>query len=292
MRKDALVKTAALARVNVPASGIVTLNDTAESRGAAITAAGDKGPWVVKDVVMNNALGLRFASDAGVLREAINAALASGASRAVVQAWETRPMLYRGSKWHARVNVALVGKRWLYVHRDAVAHVACEPWGGGGEFNQLAEVTNNVAQRHDARYSRETHTLLVDAVVGESHRAPLFDAINTAIGALFDACHAHRLAFLSLPQSFELFGFDILVRDDGVPLVLEVNGGPALESAAWPDMCERVVRDTVSLFADGLDMDALGGDSDSDSDGDGDGFVSAWPHPPEPYADSGWLRIR
>jgi hypothetical protein len=32
--------------------------------------------------------------------------------------------------------------------------------------------------------------------------------------------------------------------------LLEVNGGPALEAVAWPEVCERVVRDTIALVVD------------------------------------------
>lgn len=81
-----------------------------------------------------------------------------------------------------------------------------------------------------------------------------------------------RPAFLPTRNAFEVFGFDFCFSwgrspsSDGpgdaaatsaaaplpprrppLPVLLEVNGGPALEGLAWPELCREVVEDTVGV---------------------------------------------
>lgn len=69
-------------------------------------------------------------------------------------------------------------------------------------------------------------------------------------------------AFIPNKSSFELFGWDYILAYnpkeeieedlDGTssvtPVVLEVNGGPALEGTAWPMMCRRVLGDALETI--------------------------------------------
>jgi hypothetical protein len=314
VRKDALVATARAAAVHTPASGVVARGDEPAARAAALAAAG-AGPWVVKEPAANNALGVRFAAGAAARDAAVAAALGA-APRAVVQAVERAPRLFCGAKWHARVNVAAVGACAVYVHRDAVAHVACEAWADDADpgARPFAHVTNNALQRTHAAYARAAHTRALEDVLGDD--APrAFAAVCAAVRALFDAALAGRgaaegawaplpagggarddggggaregappLPFFAAPQCFELFGFDFLVRDgDGAPLLLEVNAGPSLEAAAWPELCDRVVADAVALVVDALD---------DDRSPRAPGALSrAWAAPPVPAEGSGWVRVR
>jgi hypothetical protein len=84
-----------------------------------------------------------------------------------------------------------------------------------------------------------------------------------------------RPAFVPAPNAFEVFGFDFLLSERGMsqytgetgpvageprpvgaqdvgpwPVLLEVNGGPALEGAAWPELCREVVEDTLRVAVD------------------------------------------
>lgn len=63
---------------------------------------------------------------------------------------------------------------------------------------------------------------------------------------------APTLPWLTHPAAFEVFGLDFLLTHGTdltpvQPILLEVNAGPALESRAWPDMCKRVVSDTLHV---------------------------------------------
>ena len=79
---------------------------------------------------------------------------------------------------------------------------------------------------------------------------------------------AHRHGFLTMGDAFEVFGFDFIfsaapaVQDPATagcgprlvtapfPVLLEINGGPALEGLADPTLCRRVVEDVVAEAVD------------------------------------------
>jgi hypothetical protein len=52
---------------------------------------------------------------------------------------------------------------------------------------------------------------------------------------------------MAMKNCFEVFGFDFLPRASGDVLVLEVNGGPALEGVAMPALCEHLVDDVLKV---------------------------------------------
>lgn len=315
VRKDALVATARRARVRTPVSAVVTRGVDGDARAAALAHTGP-GPWLVKEPTVNNALGLRFARTRAELDAAITTSLASSRT-AVVQEYVEDVALVRGAKWHARVNVLAVGSCAVYVHAHAVAHIATEPFARGEDptARPAAHITNNVVQRQYPAYERERHTVGLTEFLSAADVARLSLSFNSIVRAIFDVAlagkrvawdplqsetlaptHAgvsdsggsddSRMAFLPLPQSFELFGFDFLVSNTGEPILLEINGGPALEGGAWPELCVRVADESVALLVENLNPCVRGaGDDDTR-------LSSAWDAPPVPAEGSGWVRVR
>ena len=51
------------------------------------------------------------------------------------------------------------------------------------------------------------------------------------------------------PNSFEIFGFDVIITDELKPLLIEVNACPALarDSALDADVKETLIKDTIAL---------------------------------------------
>jgi hypothetical protein len=316
VRKDALVATARRARVRTPVSAVVTRGVDGDARAAALAHAGS-GPWLVKEPTVNNALGLRFARTRAELDAVVTTSLASSRT-AVVQEYVEELALVRGAKWHARVNVLAVGSCAVYVHAHAVAHIATEPFARGEDPTErpAAHITNNVVQRRCPAYERERHTVGLTEFLSAADVARLSSSFNSIVRAIFDTAltgkrvtweplpvqsetlaptHAgvsdssgsddSRMAFLPLPQSFELFGFDFLVSDTGEPILLEINGGPALEGGAWPELCVRVADESVALLVENLRPRVRGA-------GDDDALPTAWDAPPVPAEGSGWVRVR
>jgi hypothetical protein len=266
---------------------------------------GARGPWVVKSCTRNNATGVVFVDTPAE----VAAALPSLGFPAVVQAYVAPSPLLRGCKWHARVNILCVGACAVYVHADVVCHVAVEPLGAAGApvgGSRLSQVTNHCEQRADPRYDRAAHTLLLPALLTQLGGAwsadDVLSAVKGVVARLFAALlqgkklqwggigggggggggasaneGASLLPFFPHPRCFELFGADFLfVREEGgalEPVLLEVNGGPALEGLALPHCCAAVARDTVALV---LPVARRG---------------DPWPEPPVPREGNGWARV-
>jgi hypothetical protein len=60
--------------------------------------------------------------------------------------------------------------------------------------------------------------------------------------------------FLPMNNCFEVFGFDFLVRSNLDVVVLEVNGGPAMEGVAMPELCQHLVDDVLKVCPFGMSL--------------------------------------
>jgi len=289
-----------------PPSFVIADAAAATAAARALSDEGTPGPWVVKSCSRNNATGVAFADTPAE----VAAALPALGFPAVVQSYVAPSPLLRGCKWHARVNILCVGACAVYVHRDVVCHVAVEPLGAPGApiaGAAFAHVTNHCVQRARPGYSRGAHTLLLPALLaalgggggGEWSAEGVLGAVKGVVARLFatllkgktlrwggegggggggggDPDELPPLAFLPHPRCFELFGADFLFVEGGgclSPVLLEVNGGPALEGLALPQCCAAVARDTVALVLPA----ARGGEP--------------WPEPPVPGEGNGWARV-
>jgi len=108
---------------------------------------------------------------------------------------------------------------------------------------------------------RDTFAVLMQ---GRTTSWPLLKSTDGIDPSLPADGHLPPAAFIPNKSSFELFGWDFILAynnhtKDGkeedlgdifsvVPVVLEVNGGPALEGTAWPMMCRRVLGDALETI--------------------------------------------
>ena len=199
----------------------------------------------------------------------------------VLQRYIPRPLLLDGAKFHLRVNVLAVGRHDnsgcdVYVHGGIVAHVATLPYVVGSS-DRFVHITNHGVQQAHPEYDREGQTLdlatleqrlvasLGDAWAGCGQEF-LRQACLIAAGVFRVASQRPR-DFRPMANCFEVFGFDFLPEDcscgadsadsaAGAPAfpfklqLLEVNGGPAMEGAARPDICRRLVDDVLRVVLD------------------------------------------
>lgn len=269
-------------------------------------------PWVLKAPSSNNATGvyvvhtLEEALACGTLLfDTQKDSSGRGIQRIVLQEYVGGPplasslYLHHGHKFHARVNVLAISTCAVYVHGDVVCHVATELHTTEGPD---AQITNNVKARKSKAYQRAQHTLLHTQVFDGASEA-MFSTLCVVIIQLFGAVLQGKTLqwptlqplptppkgdftpkaphFLPAPNCFDVFGLDFLfLKAQGdshlpIPVLLEVNGGPALEGLAMPSLCAKVCKDIVALVVEGVTAE---------------GKVP-WVSPPIPSHGSGFVRV-
>ena len=163
-----------------------------------------------------------------------------------------------------------------FVHRDIVAHVATENYIAAEWDNRWIHVTNHGVQKEHPRYDRSKQTLslleLETALVNEYGKQWLgcsehfLKQASTVVREVLSTSVERPGDFRPMSNSFELFGFDFLPKalqetlvedtsesEEFVPFrlqLLEVNGGPALEGVARPDLCLKIVEDVMKIVVD------------------------------------------
>jgi Tubulin-tyrosine ligase family len=325
--------------------------------GAVVDIKQEGRAWVIKSSLVNNALGVtveRIGTLKGLPPERHEEVEGDSTGAVIVVAQEyvsdpvlapvvavsappSPPTLFSRHKFHMRVNVLVVPQQRsrhlsVFVHRDVICHIACEPYNddGGGSIAKKDEkddkdeaarrfrhLTNNGVQRSHPSYKRETHTITLQELCGRwaaevataAGAAPttsitmatsldlseegIFSRICWVVSALvshLEECKGEggRHPFVALPNSFEVFGFDFLLSHKGCgassedkdggskgpwPVLLEVNGGPALEGNAWPDKCKEVVEDTLRVVLDPwLSPQGATGTHDAEAEGSPVGY--------------------
>ncbi|CAK0786864.1 hypothetical protein CVIRNUC_010078 [Coccomyxa viridis] len=215
--------------------------------------------WIAKPSITNQAIGICIFDRVSTLRAALEAA--EDMREWVVQRYIERPLLVSGRKFHIRAYVLCVGSLSVYAFSEALALFAGEPYKGASleatsahltntcRLQRSAEANGNVDHSVDAeqslmllselaqelheegmamseaseRVSKLTHKM--HAVLGESpHRSTCTDLPS---GECLEAVSA-ELSFFTLPNCFELFGFDLLVDEDWHLWLLEANAEPDL----------------------------------------------------------------
>lgn len=113
----------------------------------------------------------------------------------IFQQYVTTPLLYKQSKFHCRVNVMVFGSQpiGVYIHRDIICHVSCEPWSlpyvhdsttknynddnnhnnnsssslslSSIDLQRFIHITNHTVQRMHPHYQRKTHTLPLEEII-------------------------------------------------------------------------------------------------------------------------------
>ena len=159
-----------------------------------------------------------------------------------------------------------------FVHTDFVAHVASEKYKRTDWKNKWIHVTNHGVQKEHPNYNRCTQTLslteLEHALVAE-HGAGWVGCSEIFLKQSYSVIRNVLTTSIDRPgdfrpmmNSFEMFGFDFVPKrmeeennegNEGGLFqlqLLEVNGGPALEGVARPDLCEKIVEDVIKIVID------------------------------------------
>ncbi|KAK8870448.1 hypothetical protein M9Y10_008330 [Tritrichomonas musculus] len=186
-------------------------------------------------------------------------------SQRIIQKYVANPLLINGLKFDLRFYVAVMSLDPLriYVHENGLVRLATEQYNDNFDdiSNRYAhltnfsinkngnfKVTNDLSQ--DGKGNKWTHRpfwpwLKENGFNPDEIRNKIDDAFVTVIMAsreIFLTQQNHR-------NSFELFGFDVMLDDKGEIYILEVNVTPALGTSSELDYFVKspVVRDLFNI---------------------------------------------
>ena len=243
-------------------------NDEGSSLPAWFGTSG--GAWVLKRSESNRGEDILFvradSAEDRLEAERLLAADRGGESPWVLQRYVERPMLVGGDfKFHLRVMVLAADDLRVYVHEAAVALCAAEEFDGVDLSNRFAHATNHCVQKKhgeggDATESRsftleelcERVPLPKDSPTAGALSGRIRDQIHAVVKDLFVAARSRAspaVGFFPMAGSFELFGLDFIVDEDGKVWLLEVNSDPSLAvfGERLKPLCSTLITDVVRV---------------------------------------------
>jgi tubulin--tyrosine ligase len=211
----------------------------------------------------NQARGILVFNQLESLKEALRADGADEVREWVLQRYVHRPLLVGGRKFHLRMYAAAVGALSVHVFPEVLTLFSLEPYTD--DPSQLAaHLTNTCCQspsgpeQHAAAVgllsdlpARVAAEGLLSLDEASARCARAFQDSAALVGEAFAAVSA-ELAFMPLPNAFELFGMDLLVDADWHVWLLEANAEPDFVQTgqALRSVVEGVVEGALVLSLD------------------------------------------
>lgn len=155
----------------------------------------------------------------------------------VIQRYISRPLLLDGRKFHIRAYVLAVSNIRVYLYRDMLALFALKAYDGADLHDKLAHLTNTCLQTDHAGFEEDRSVRLFwdlaeeeNAGVTKAELEHIFEQMQRILADTFDACAGEMTTFQTMPNAFELFGFDFLIDEDRKVYLLEAN---SVSTAYW-----------------------------------------------------------
>ena len=211
----------------------------------------------------NQARGILVFNQLESLKEALRADGADEAREWVLQRYIHRPLLVGGRKFHLRMYALAVGALTVHVYADVLTLFSLEHYTDDPS-RLAAHLTNTCCQ---APTGPEQHAAAVGLLSDLPARIAADGSLSLAeaaarcervlvdaaalVGEAFAAVSA-ELAFMPLPNAFELFGMDLLVDSNWRVWLLEANAEPDFVQTgqALRSVIEGVVEGALSLTLD------------------------------------------
>lgn len=201
---------------------------------------GENALWIMKPVGLSRGRGISVVADLDDV---------TYSDPVVVQAYIPRPLLLGGHKFDLRLYVLVTsfGPLEAFLYRSGFARVATRPFTDSAAAcgDKFVHLTNASIQRHGgqdgALYGPLTGAAPHEAAGTKCSLDFLWRALARAdpsfdVSAVWE--RTRELILKSLvcvedaiphqPNSFELFGYDVLIDEDLRPWLIEVNASPSM----------------------------------------------------------------
>lgn len=222
------------------------------------TSVKDAGPnvWIMKPVGSSRGRGIRLIKDIGSV---------TYGDRVVIQKYVANPMLLDGYKFDLRIYVLVTSFNPLeaFIYRSGFARLSSQPY-----TNDISKITNKMMHLTNSSIQKYASTKLsaVAAAKGAGGGTKVTldylwkrlredqgidtdklweDIIDVVVKSL--VCVDDVIPYQ--PNSFELFGYDVLIDDQLRPWLIEANASPSLgrDSPMDNKIKLSVVTDTVNI---------------------------------------------
>jgi hypothetical protein len=177
----------------------------------------------------------------------------------IIQRYIPRPLLIRGLKFDLRFYVAVTSldPLQIYVHEKGLTRLATEPYAEnlGNLSNRSAHLTNFSINKNNPAFV-STDDLADDGTGNKWTHGPFWEflsaetpfdpnqirwEIEDAFVTIIVSARETFMAQSNHRTSFEVFGFDVILDDEGRVSILEVNVTPAMGTASTLEDRKSVV---------------------------------------------------
>ena len=233
---------------------------------AAAAAANGEKIWIVKPGHGNRGHGIKVLPSAKMVEAHLRTQKPGSAF--VVQKYIERPLLLgdTGRKFDIRQFVLVTHDYQVWMYRDSYVRTCTDAYEPGNTSDLGMHLTNDYVQKTLPSFGQfeDSNKLSFEQLQALLDARPLPDgttlSVELDIWPRMRTIVAHTFAcviplFASAPSrghSFELYGLDFMVTDDGGVLLIEANTSPALfqRGAYLTEMLPRLIEETFQKAID------------------------------------------
>jgi hypothetical protein len=214
--------------------------------------------WIMKPVGMSRGRGITLIDDI------VDVAYASPT---VIQKYITNPLLYDGFKFDLRLYVLVTSFNPLeaFIYREGLARFGSRRFSTTSTNlkDHQVHLTNSSIQKEYDDDILSSHPSRMAGKLGGGNKTSLKWLLNQLQKLGIDTTslwkeisklclqtlRAVDTLILNQPNSFEVFGFDVIIDSELKPWLIEVNACPSLarESVLDMDVKEALIRDTIKI---------------------------------------------
>jgi hypothetical protein len=205
--------------------------------------------WIMKPVSSSRGRGIRVIDDITDVHYR---------DHVIIQKYIDRPLLLRGYKFDLRLYVLVTSFQPLeaFLYSEGFARICSEKFKLSKETitNTQMHLTNTAVNQgqgnegHDgtSKVSLETLKYQLKTLTNADFDRDIWPAISELIVKSLCCVEEH---IGSQPNSFELFGYDVLIDENFRPWLIEVNASPSMECYSSIDDIKRdMITDTIQLI--------------------------------------------